>query len=387
MKVDAAQTVLPAAIAAEPTPAGPESVFDPLQSFDRLLRFEGGRAADEEGSSAPEIGTQEVDESGAWLRLFDVQGGPATVVNIAPPPPTPGQQKPDPVASDRSAAQSLSNAGLGAVLPAPTEAADRSGVEIVSMHQAVHHRPSLPSPHFGVSTRSMPEPVHVEAATAEPQPDQTFTPPIGEITPAPGPRAAMDGASPRSSDVGTQVGAALQGLLSSRDFPDGAGSARPARSEPAFDVAPQAVPASVSPKLRVLNLVLRPQELGRVAIELKLSGALLTVTLRTETEATRQLLEPEVDRLKDQLATAGYGLDGIALEPLPASGAATEGLQRADDPPARSDSQAGASDRHGHDGSATSGERHRRSQRSEVAPRHGQPDDPPDPPRRTGLYV
>jgi len=391
--------ILPAAIAAEPTPAGPGSVSDPLRSFDRCLRSQvdgeierlrpAGSAdapADEEPTGDPPIGAQDADGVGAVLRLSDCQGGTAAVP-VAPPATPPVPQRLDPVASDRSAARSLSNPGFGAT-PAPPVAPDTHGIEIVSMTQFMHRRPSLPTAHARIWSQSRPEPVRGEAMTAEPQPDREFASLIAEATPAPAKQAGTDNASPRATDVGAQVGAALHRLLSSGDPQDGPGSAPLARPGPAPGPAPQAAPPFVSPELRVLNLVLRPQELGRVAIALTLSGTSLTVTLRTEKDATRHLIEPEVERLKDRLATAGYDLDAIALQSLPlADAAAADGSQRADDRPAPSDPQARAGTDHGNDGAATGGERQRRAQRNEVAPPHRQAGDPPEPPRRTGLYV
>ena len=66
--------------------------------------------------------------------------------------------------------------------------------------------------------------------------------------------------------------------------------------------------------LRVLNLVLRPQELGQVSIRMKLSGQGLTVEVIAEKASTHRLLESEAHKLADHLVSGGYDLDQLSIQ-------------------------------------------------------------------------
>lgn len=73
---------------------------------------------------------------------------------------------------------------------------------------------------------------------------------------------------------------------------------------------------SFQPKLRVLDIVLQPQELGRVSIRMRLSGSGLSVLLEAENAATRQLLQQEAGLLSERMSADGYDVENFAVQQL-----------------------------------------------------------------------
>lgn len=67
-------------------------------------------------------------------------------------------------------------------------------------------------------------------------------------------------------------------------------------------------------RLHVLDVVLKPEHLGRIEIRLKLDGGSLSVRLTPQLQAARQVLEQELDGLKDRLRAAGYDLASISIQ-------------------------------------------------------------------------
>lgn len=83
-----------------------------------------------------------------------------------------------------------------------------------------------------------------------------------------------------------------------------------ARAVPGAD----AEPAWYKAQLRILDVVLKPEDLGRIEIKMRLAGDGLSVMLTPQTEKARHLLEEQLGSLKDSLITAGYDLSAIAIE-------------------------------------------------------------------------
>ena len=73
--------------------------------------------------------------------------------------------------------------------------------------------------------------------------------------------------------------------------------------------------------LRVLDLVLKPEHLGRIEVKMKLSDGGLAMMLTPQSEQTRELLERQLDGLKDTLVGSGYELASISVQSAPASAA------------------------------------------------------------------
>jgi hypothetical protein len=75
--------------------------------------------------------------------------------------------------------------------------------------------------------------------------------------------------------------------------------------------------ASLQPiQLRVLEIVLQPAELGRVAVTLRLTGASLSVSLSVENRTTKDILDRELSSLKEELSGSGYEIEGIHLQEI-----------------------------------------------------------------------
>ena len=65
--------------------------------------------------------------------------------------------------------------------------------------------------------------------------------------------------------------------------------------------------------LRQLDLVLQPAELGRVVVKLRLMGSSLSISVGAENNGTRELIDKELGRLRDELADAGYDIDRVQV--------------------------------------------------------------------------
>ncbi|MBL8884740.1 MAG: flagellar hook-length control protein FliK [Hyphomicrobium sp.] len=109
------------------------------------------------------------------------------------------------------------------------------------------------------------------------------------------------GTSPGS--VATQIASSLREALSPSDNAQ-------ARAAPGAD----AEPAWYKAQLRILDVVLKPEHLGRIEIKMKLAGDGLSVMLTPQTETARHLLEGQLGGLKDSLTAAGYDLSNIGIE-------------------------------------------------------------------------
>jgi flagellar hook-length control protein FliK len=68
------------------------------------------------------------------------------------------------------------------------------------------------------------------------------------------------------------------------------------------------------PALRVLDLILQPEELGRVSIKMRLSADGLSVTLEAEKNSTVRLLQQEANGLTDRLIADGYDLEALSVQ-------------------------------------------------------------------------
>ena len=68
------------------------------------------------------------------------------------------------------------------------------------------------------------------------------------------------------------------------------------------------------PQIRVLDIVLQPAELGRVAVKLKLTGPALSVALSVESRVTKELLDRELSNLQDELSSSGYEIETIHIQ-------------------------------------------------------------------------
>jgi flagellar hook-length control protein FliK len=101
--------------------------------------------------------------------------------------------------------------------------------------------------------------------------------------------------------------------------------------DPAVVTEPQGLrsqaPAGQVPLLRVLNLVLKPEELGQVAIKMKLSGQSLSVEVIAEKSSTHRLLETEARKLAEHIISGGYELEQLSIQQqmLPAATATKDG--------------------------------------------------------------
>lgn len=80
-----------------------------------------------------------------------------------------------------------------------------------------------------------------------------------------------------------------------------------------------ATPAVGGP-VRVLEMELSPETLGRVVIRLRLTGNGLDVKIRASSPDTARLLEQDRDHLARLLETRGVSLDGLQLEAAPSRG-------------------------------------------------------------------
>ncbi|MDX2308833.1 MAG: flagellar hook-length control protein FliK [Hyphomicrobium sp.] len=117
--------------------------------------------------------------------------------------------------------------------------------------------------------------------------------------------------------VNTQIASAFHSLVSSSEVP----SSTPASSN--------AVPQPAQPVVRVLDLVLEPEALGRMSLRLTLGGSGLTLGLAIENEGTRKHVLQDLKQLTEQLGKAGY--DGVTISveqmrPTEPSGARTDPL-------------------------------------------------------------
>lgn len=72
--------------------------------------------------------------------------------------------------------------------------------------------------------------------------------------------------------------------------------------------------AAFRPQIRVLDIVLQPAELGRVAVKLKLTGPALSVALSVESRVTKELLDRELSNLQDELSSSGYEIEAIHIQ-------------------------------------------------------------------------
>lgn len=116
----------------------------------------------------------------------------------------------------------------------------------------------------------------------------------------------------QSADVAQQLTAAFPSLV---EVPVSATEARPG-------LAPR--PQPTYPQLRVLDLVLQPQELGRVTIKMKMAAGSLSVAVAAEKDATRQLLERERDVVAEHLTQLGYDLDSLSIQQMTPQGAVSK---------------------------------------------------------------
>ncbi|MBY0226790.1 MAG: flagellar hook-length control protein FliK [Hyphomicrobium sp.] len=124
------------------------------------------------------------------------------------------------------------------------------------------------------------------------------------------PRAGTDltatvGESPRSADVAHQIASAFRELLDDRA--DVGGTSQPAA---------ESTSVAYQSSLRVLDIVLQPQDLGRVSIKLRLSASGLTVALEAEKNTTLQLLQQEARALSDRLISDGYDVESLSVQQL-----------------------------------------------------------------------
>lgn len=71
--------------------------------------------------------------------------------------------------------------------------------------------------------------------------------------------------------------------------------------------------------LRVLNLQLKPAELGLVTIKMRLSGDNLEMEIQAETEETAELLRNDAEKLSNLLRGSGYRPDVINIQSAEAS--------------------------------------------------------------------
>lgn len=113
------------------------------------------------------------------------------------------------------------------------------------------------------------------------------------------------GESPRAAGVAQQIASAFRTLLNDsatvRDI--------------SKDMQANSWVTHQSP-LRVLDLVLQPQDLGRVSIKLRLSASGLTVTLEAENNTTLKLLQQEAGALSDELISNGYDVESLSVQQL-----------------------------------------------------------------------
>lgn len=114
-------------------------------------------------------------------------------------------------------------------------------------------------------------------------------------------RDSVSGIAPGS--VAAQVVSSLREALAPSD-----NSQLPAMTGPDVE------PAWSKAQLRILDIVLKPEHLGRIEIKMKLAGDRLSVLLTPQTEKARHLLEGQLDSLRASLTTAGYDLTAIGIE-------------------------------------------------------------------------
>jgi len=143
----------------------------------------------------------------------------------------------------------------------------------------------------------------------EPSSDKTTLPGVGreiaegkaDLTAPIMERDSISGIAPGS--VAAQVVSRLREALTPSD-----NGRSPAMTDPDVE------PAWSKAQLRILDLVLKPEHLGRIEIKMKLAGDGLSVVLTPQTEKARHLLEGQLDSLRDSLTTAGYDLTAIGIE-------------------------------------------------------------------------
>lgn len=117
-------------------------------------------------------------------------------------------------------------------------------------------------------------------------------------------RDSASGIAPGS--VAAQVASCLREALAPSD-----------NGQPPAMPGPDAEPAWYKAQLRILDIVLKPEHLGRIGIKMKLAGDGLSVLLTPQTEKARHLLEGQLDSLRDSLTTAGYDLTAIGIKQGP----------------------------------------------------------------------
>lgn len=143
------------------------------------------------------------------------------------------------------------------------------------------------------------------------------------------------------SEAITQEAARLQSGLSSE------GDANPAVAGP----------------VRVLEMELSPETLGRVVIRMRLTGSGLDVKIRASSPETARMLEQDRDHLARLLETRGVSLEALQLDAAPSRGASA---------PAHEPSSFGQEREH-----APGGDSQGRRDRAPAQPQNT-PEDPPD---------
>ena len=84
-----------------------------------------------------------------------------------------------------------------------------------------------------------------------------------------------------------------------------------AQSHPTIGVAAESAPFST--QVRVLNLQLEPENLGRVIVKLRLSGPRLTLQVDAERPDTLRLIGDDEKLLSERLKSAGYAIESLAI--------------------------------------------------------------------------
>ena len=178
-------------------------------------------------------------------------------------------------------------------------------IDVTSLRISAHHRPvvrsaSEVSAQFSNLSRPR-DPAPDSRQISETALKPATTAPTGQ----PGVQTAVDVSAPdlvQSSDVVQQIASVFSKLV---DDPASVTEAQSLRSQ---------YPAGQAPVLRVLNLVLKPEELGQVAIKMKLSGQSLSVEVIAEKSSTHRLLEAEARKLAEHIVSGGYELEQLSIQ-------------------------------------------------------------------------
>ncbi len=103
------------------------------------------------------------------------------------------------------------------------------------------------------------------------------------------------------------------------DLKDSAGT-----SGPDAATSHRETPSTPAPT-RVLHIQLQPPELGTLTVKLSLRDNALDIRLEAAEHHTLRLLEADRDRLSDMLRSAGYAVDGLAVQ-MPAGDRSASGF-------------------------------------------------------------